>query len=217
MRDMDVRYALRDYLGELHSRDHDTLVVEEMGIWAGAVRIDIAVINGEMHGFELKSERDTLERLPSQRTLYDKVFDRVTLVVADRHYEKALPLIPDWWGLKSAVMCGEGVHLRDVRAALFNPSIDPMQVARLLWKEEAFSCLERHGGSKGLKSATSERLAAELAERLVIPILRAEVRAALKKREHWLRQTLRDKGEMSVRVDFDPLASPARGCAPSDR
>jgi hypothetical protein len=41
------------------SCDLDTRVVEEMGIWAGSVRVDIAVINGEFHGFELKSDRDT--------------------------------------------------------------------------------------------------------------------------------------------------------------
>ena len=216
MRDFDVRHALCTYLLERHAGDRDTLIVEEMGIWAGAVRVDVAVINGEMHGFELKSERDTLERLPGQRVLYDKVFDRVTLVVADRHFSKALPLIPEWWGIKAAVMGDHGVILNEVRADRANPCIDPLQIARLLWKDEALSCLERFGGTRGFKSATSEKLAAEVAQRLAPTALRAEVRASLKRRQNWLRQALRDKRKMSICVDLDPLASTTRGSAVGD-
>ena len=56
MRDRDVRCAVMAYLDRLHAGDADTRVVQEMGIWSGSVRVDIAVINGELHGFELKSE-----------------------------------------------------------------------------------------------------------------------------------------------------------------
>ena len=64
MRDRDVRQALLAHLAELHAGDPDTRIVEEMGVWCGTARIDVAVVNGELCGFELKSERDTLERLP---------------------------------------------------------------------------------------------------------------------------------------------------------
>ena len=76
MRDLDARTAIRRQLHAAHSADPDTRIVEEMGIWSGSVRIDIAVINGELSGFELKSDRDTLERLPNQADLYSRVFDR---------------------------------------------------------------------------------------------------------------------------------------------
>ena len=66
MRDIDVRQAVKSYLKALHEDDPATRIVEEMGIWAGSVRIDIAVINGELSGFELKSDSDTLQRLPLQ-------------------------------------------------------------------------------------------------------------------------------------------------------
>jgi hypothetical protein len=47
-------------------------------------------------GYELKSERDTLERLPLQARIYSRVFDRVTLVTGLRHAGAAEDRIPGW-------------------------------------------------------------------------------------------------------------------------
>ncbi|SCX00845.1 hypothetical protein DSM25558_0186 [Agrobacterium sp. DSM 25558] len=205
MRDADVRSAICDHLVGLHSNDRDTMIIEEMGIWAGAVRVDVAVINGEMHGFELKSAKDTLQRLPAQRVLYDRVFDRVTLVVADKHQAKAMSLIPDWWGVITAADASDGVVLSTYRESSLNPAIDPLQVARLLWREEAIDCLARWGGTKGFKSAGSEKLAQELSQRLPIADLCSEVRSVLKQRPNWLRQVLSDERKMAISVDLHPL------------
>lgn len=194
MRDLDVRLALRSYLDNLHEGDADTRVVEEMGIWAHSVRIDVAVINGELHGFELKSAKDTLERLPYQAELYSKVFDRVTLVVADRHAEKALPLIPDWWGVSEARNGDCGVSLRARRETSMNPILCPLHVARLLWKPEAILVMERHGLAKGFKSKPVDTIARRLAEALPIEVLRHSVRSALKGRQTWLGQPVRHQG-----------------------
>jgi len=180
-----------------------------MGIWSGTVRIDVAVINGEMHGFELKSAKDTLARLPAQRDIYSLVFDRLTLVVAENHRSKALSIIPDWWGVISAKEHSDGVALEDFRQAELNPEISKMQVARLLWRTEALGCLGENGGTTGLKSAAAEKLAAELCARLDLAELRAAVRAKLKKREHWLRKVLRDERKMAVSADLHPLRATA--------
>jgi hypothetical protein len=139
MRDSDVRAAVRTYLGTQYASD--SRIVEEMGIWSGSARIDIAVINGELHGFELKSERDTLARLESQAELYSQVFDRLTLVAAKRHVDKAVSKIPRWWGVTSAEFEGEKIALTPVQTAERNPNVDPLQLARLLWRSEALTVL----------------------------------------------------------------------------
>lgn len=211
MRDADVRSAICDHLVDQHSGDRDTLIIEEMGIWAGAVRIDVAVINGEMHGFELKSASDTLARLPSQRDLYSRVFNRVTLVVADRHQTKAMSLIPEWWGVITAFELDGKVQLRPFREAALNPGVDALQMARLLWRDEALDCLARFGGTKGLKTATAERLSKEISERLPIDQICEEVRTTLKRRPNWLRQVLSDNRKVAISVDLHPLGSTA-GC-----
>jgi hypothetical protein len=69
MRDSDVRRAVKSWLAAEYAFDDDTRIVEEMGVWSGSVRIDIAIINGSLSGYELKSDRDTLDRLPHQLAL----------------------------------------------------------------------------------------------------------------------------------------------------
>lgn len=188
MRDRDVRNAVLQRLTELHYGDDDTRIVQEMGVWSGSVRIDIAVINGELAGYELKSDRDTLTRLPAQADLYSRVFDRVVLVVGRRHAEKAQHQIPEWWGVTVAKECDGAVSLEAAREAQLNPARDPYLIAQLLWKEEALAILESRGLARGWKArrikAIHERLACELSLRDLCSF----VRSALKARHEWLRQ-----------------------------
>mgnify|MGYP000284964948 CR=1 FL=1 len=65
MKDQDVRFAVHHKLLKESHLDPDCLVVDEFSISLGASRADIAVINGVIHGYELKSEYDSLERFAS--------------------------------------------------------------------------------------------------------------------------------------------------------
>jgi hypothetical protein len=186
MRDSDVRTAVRRWLEAQYA--DDSRIVEEMGVWSGTVRIDIAVINGELHGFELKSERDTLTRLSGQAELYSQVFDRMTLVTAERHLEKALSKIPSWWGVSTARLTRSAIELTRVKEAERNEGVDPLQLARLLWRSEALAVLEKHGLGRGYKSRTAEVIATRLATALSSDELSAEVRGVLKTRAGWLGQ-----------------------------
>ncbi len=104
----------------------------------GAARVDVAVVNGSLHGYELKSDSDSLGRLARQAHVYSSVLDRVTLVAGRRHLEEAMGLVPYWWGVQVAEMKPRGsVLFSSVRRARKNPSQDPVSVAKLLWREEA--------------------------------------------------------------------------------
>jgi hypothetical protein len=118
MRDIDVRQALwRKVLAD-HIRDPRTRVVSELGVAYGEARVDIAVVNGRLHGFEIKSDSGTLVRLPSQIEAYNRVFDRVTLVAGRKHIDGLTALIPDWWGVKIATSgIRNAVHFTDLRRA----------------------------------------------------------------------------------------------------
>ena len=61
MRDVDVRRAVHNKILRHHHGQDDTLVLDELGLLGGDTRVDIAVVNGKIHGYELKSDRDTLE------------------------------------------------------------------------------------------------------------------------------------------------------------
>jgi len=186
MRDLDVRLAVRRRLNELHRGDLDTRIVEEMGVWAGSVRIDIAVINGELCGFELKSDRDTLERLPAQAAIYNRVFDRVELVVGQRHAAKAKALVPSWWGITIASESSGGVCLALERKGDVSPTRDAKLIAHLLWKDEAIEVLDLFGLAKGWRSKPVGLLHERLAYELPFDELRQAVRCKLKARVKWL-------------------------------
>ena len=68
-KDQDIRSVLNQKL-EKKYRDADTIIINELGLLQGLCRVDVAVINGIIHGYEIKSEADTLERLPLQAKLW---------------------------------------------------------------------------------------------------------------------------------------------------
>jgi hypothetical protein len=184
MRDLDVRRALHAKELARHRNDPGTLVIDELGLAWGTVRVDVAVVNGSIHGYEIKSDSDTLERLPAQAAIYARVLDRVTLV-AGRLLDPAAPLVPDWWGLCEATEEEGGVTLRHVRPAKRNPGVDLEAVAMLLWRDEALAILEERGYANGLRSRPRRDLYRALVENLTPTQLRSRVRQALKTRTGW--------------------------------
>ena len=82
--DLDIRPALYTMLRQSHAGEAQTVFIQELGICQGLARIDIAVVNKVLHGYEIKSDRDSLRRLPSQVEMYSKVVDKATIVVGYR-------------------------------------------------------------------------------------------------------------------------------------
>ena len=208
MRDSDVRAAVRQRLKCKYGSDPTTRIVEEMGVWSGSVRIDLAVINGELCGYELKSDSDTLERLPFQADLYSQVFDRVELIVGSRHSDRAAELVPRWWKVTIATMKNGAVNLRPMAGypGRKNPKPDPFLVAQLLWKDEALAILEKHGLSKGYRSKRIGVLHEHLGLSLSFRTLSFEVREALKRRPSaWLGQQTPNQLDVPIDTDLNPM------------
>jgi hypothetical protein len=184
--DRQLRQALKRKVLAAHVADPQTRVIDELGLEHGASRIDVAVVNGIIHGYELKSERDTLNRLPGQMPIYSSVLDRVTLIAAERHAEAAIRVVPPWWGIKVAdVGQRGGIQFRTLQKARDNPALQPLAIARLLWREEAMKLLTHLGESRGLTGQRRATVYARLAEVAPLDLLRCHVRERLKKRTDW--------------------------------
>ncbi|WP_052770006.1 sce7726 family protein [Paenibacillus sp. IHB B 3415] len=78
LKDSDIRLLLKRKFTSFaeFTLDSTTIVVDELDVCFGSARVDVAVINGRLHGFEIKSESDNLDRLPSQIEFYSRVFER---------------------------------------------------------------------------------------------------------------------------------------------
>lgn len=185
MCDLDIRLALRKRLALEHQHDQSALIIEELGLCEGMARIDIAVINGHIEGYEIKSDRDTLYRLPNQLEIYGKTLDRVTVVAGAQHISKIAELVPQWWGIEE-VSCEEGeISFTLIRHPSLNPSIDPHSVVQLLWRGEAIEVLKDLGLSKGMLTKPRTALWSKLADSLPIEELCSIIRTRLSLRENW--------------------------------
>ncbi|MFI7163736.1 sce7726 family protein [Rhodococcus erythropolis] len=195
MRDIDVRMALHAKLAVDHADEmDDTLVVDELGL-CGEVRVDVAVINGALTGFELKSARDNLKRLPKQVEIYSQVLDFAELVVADNHQKEAIAIIPKWWGVTVALASkGDGVRLEAVREPRMNRSIDTRSLAQLLWRDEALEELEIRAADRGVRSKPRWAVWGRLTEVVEVDELRDVVRNRLKTRATWRADALSVRG-----------------------
>jgi hypothetical protein len=185
-RDIDIRKCLHERIQYEYKEDDDTIVVDELTLCQGDARIDLAVINGSMHGYEIKSESDTLERLPNQIMAYNQVMDTITIVTGECHLDKVIDMIPTWWGISITSKFEDNkIQLIDVRKSSDNPDINPLSVAQLLWKEEALSILKELGLHKGYLSKPRNILWERLASSLSLEDLQCHVRKKLKSRKNW--------------------------------
>ncbi len=184
--DLIIRSALKKDLLNHHSQDEKVRIIEELGIQHGTARVDIAVINGIMHGYEIKSDKDTLQRLPVQIDSFNSVFDKMTLVVGKNHLYQAINIVPEWWGIIVAKINDNGsVIFNTIREEEFNMNQNSISVARLLWRDEALKILERNKEADGFYSKPRDLIYKKLAGVLDKKTLIEEVRETIFLRTDW--------------------------------
>ena len=187
MNDRDIRTVLKEELMRKYAGDNDTLVIDELGIRHGAARIDLVVVNHQLHGYEIKSDLDNLRRLPDQIRTYGRVMDRVTLVVGYKHAYDAMQIVPEWWGVRLAekLKKSDTVVLSDARSSRNNPNVDLYAVAALLWRNEALAILEEMGSASGVRSKRRSEIYGRLVDLSDPDFLRFKIRQQLKSRRGW--------------------------------
>ena len=181
-----LRKVLEKKLNEYRDKGFNAEIFEELSVQHGTARIDFAIVNGIMHGYEIKSDCDTLERLPEQIKEFSSVFDELTLVVGKRYLYEAIHMIPDWWGIIVAKTDIDGqVILQTIREPEKNKEQVGLSIARLLWREEALRILEERKKAEGLRYKRREFIYEKLADELDTETLKKQVSDLLVSREGW--------------------------------
>lgn len=145
MRDQTIRQAFHNTILKSAHEDADTFVVDELGLKNGEVRADIAVLNGKLIGYEIKTENDTLNRLPSQIEAYNDVFEKAFIIVSKNHLKKAIEKIPSWWGIYLINENSENQYSFVYhRKGKINKKLNAYSLAQLLWKIEAIEVANLH-------------------------------------------------------------------------
>jgi hypothetical protein len=185
-RDRDVRaLVLKTVLAD-HAKDANARIVEELGLEHGSCRVDIAVVNGFLHGFELKSDADNLLRLPRQVEAYSRSMDRATLVVGEEHLTTAVAMLPLWWGIKIVRRSNKGqLKLETHRRLRNNPAPSLFHMAHLMWRTEVEEVLRADGASPKELNVNRAGLYRLFVDSMPPSDVRRNIREALKSRRNW--------------------------------
>jgi hypothetical protein len=181
MRDQDIRTILHSYIAEQNKSIKNTIIVDELNVKNGLARVDVAVINGSIHGYEIKSEADTLIRLSNQIEHYNSSLEKITIAVNSNHKEKVFDIVPDWWGV---IEVDENSEIVELRESEKNPLLSISDLLLFLWKDEMKQILEKNE-VKYKKSANRTALIETMTQNIEKEKLLHEVRQALKSRKNW--------------------------------
>ncbi|MDO8550000.1 MAG: sce7726 family protein [Ignavibacteria bacterium] len=184
MNDVEIRDVLHTHLHKINKKIKDTIIVDELDLCSGLTRIDIASINGSIHGYEIKSDEDTLYRLPNQIRYYNKSLEKVTIAVNLKHLEDVENIIPEWWGILVIEKEGRRVRVKELKEAANNPCIEGHSILEILWKDELLNIAEKFQ-IQAKKSLSKRMIRSIITQHLNINQITSEVRQALKSRKNW--------------------------------
>lgn len=140
MREAEVRACLQIKLLEAGPLITETIF--EFWVPPSNERADVVTVGPRLEGFEIKTNRDSLKRLPRQAAAYGRVFDRCHAVLATRHVERAIEILPEWWGV---LVVDDDLDFSLLRSAEDNYNVEPETLVRLLWRDEAYAILSELG------------------------------------------------------------------------
>lgn len=96
MTEKEVKIKVIDWL---HKNEKHSVIVPEVTFGnqtkmntTNAVRADVFALNGDISIYEIKTEKDNLDRLPYQLKLYTQYANRVSVVVAEKFLQHAKEL-----------------------------------------------------------------------------------------------------------------------------
>lgn len=143
----DIRSTLRTFAKE---KFDPKLMVDEFWIPLSHERADLVVFaEGHAHGFEIKSSRDKLDRLPRQCAAYERLFEFCSVVVASKHLDRVCELVPAWWGILVVHEESGSPTIHPHREPVRHQKQDVNVIVRLLWRDEAASAIDSRDYSGG--------------------------------------------------------------------
>lgn len=110
---------------------------------AGNCKADVVILNGTSSVYEIKSERDTLDRLEKQLYEYSRVFDQIYVITNEKHVDILTRTIPIEVGI---LLLTNRYQISEYRSAISNiRNVSPEHIFESLQRVEYLSILQRNG------------------------------------------------------------------------
>ncbi|MBB3006015.1 sce7726 family protein [Cupriavidus alkaliphilus] len=180
LNETDLKVAVIDHL-YARSMLNDAVLINEMVVANWSRRADLAVANGRLWAFELKSDLDTLARLKGQVETYQQRFDKVVVVTTERYLARSASMLPESVGLWSVEPTLDGRRkVRVVRPGRVEEVRERSALLGFLLKTELVALLR--SVSKAASIEIHRRALESQASELPVATIRRFVLSSLKAR-----------------------------------
>lgn len=180
LNDKDIRRVIYD---SFSGSKGETRILEEFPM--GDSRADMLLVTKmRLIGLEIKSDRDSFERLARQIKDYEKFFDTNYLVVGTYHVEEAMHTVPAHWGIYEVYETAEGGFVMEcVRSASMAVKDNTEEKLYLLWRNELMRIVRDYRLAKG-SLQRKDKMISKITQGLTVPVIQSEICAALFAREY---------------------------------
>lgn len=175
----DIKVALISKLYEKGLLE-DAALINEMVVANWSRRADLAVANGHLQAFEIKSDFDSLKRLDGQLSTYISRFEKVTVVCASRFTEEVLRRTHPRVEVLEVIGSNEGISFRLVRRGKLHRLQDRQILLGFLLKTEIQMLLKQ--SNIGFEADCARYVLEKLATAISPSKIRTFLLAALKQR-----------------------------------
>jgi len=141
LRESEIKAALIDRLVE-RGMLQNAVLINEMVVANWSRRVDLAIANGNLHAYEIKSDLDSLKRLDGQLDAYLARFDKTTVVCAPRFTTEVLRRTPTFVEVLEVGFVDEEISFKVVRRGVLRPIQDKGILAAFLLKSELAALLK---------------------------------------------------------------------------
>ena len=150
-------------------------------------------------GIEIKSDKDTLKRLPAQIAAYNRICDACFLITTMKHRYEALKCLPSWWNLLiyDGYLGPQGIQPSLTPSCRHFFERSPAAMLELVWKEDLVREIVSKTGY--LKSQLLKHSKGSLAE-MAIAIFGLD-----KIRQLTAEAIIRKKNEAEAREPYDGI------------
>lgn len=179
LNDKEIREILFDYF---ESTGKKLRFFEELNI--GNSRADaVLVMDDTLIGFEIKSDVDSLKRLPEQIKNYTKYCNQNYLVIGTYFLDKVQDILPETWGIYSCTQTETACKLVCIRKAKPNQKVKLSNQLSLLWRNELIHIVKKYKLG-GVTKRNRKKLAELTIEKLEESVVMHELCEELMEREY---------------------------------
>lgn len=164
----------------LEAQDPEYAIINELQFGDGKRRADLVELNITLNAFEIKSDVDTLNRLPSQVEDYLETFDKLTVVTTQKHLSNVKKICPIGVGILVVKQCGNVFEIRKPKSY---SRFKKYYLASLLQRSDLNRLLQSKNISNANKLLQQERL--QLISKIEsVDVIKREVQKSLIKKYH---------------------------------